>query len=117
MECENPAASRIRLVYVLGGGRSGSTLLDTILGNHPTIESVGELSSVLEHGWSDSRQCACGQSAPQCPFWSEVRRDWARRTDTEDEASYAALTARLERHRFWLPRLKTLTPPLSRCRL
>lgn len=100
-----PAESPVRLVYIMGNVRSGSTLLDTILGNHPRIESVGELCNVSENGWIDQRRCACGQAAPDCPFWTEVRQEWARLTGTDDEQSYAELVRAMEKHRVWLPRL------------
>ena len=104
-----PAGDRepIRLIYIMGAVRSGSTLWDTILGNHPDVESVGELCNVSENGWVSSRMCACGQTATQCPFWSEIRREWARLTGTDDEAGYGALVRSLEKHRLWLPRLET----------
>tara|TARA_B100001939_G_scaffold346587_1_gene365719 strand:+ start:264 stop:1130 length:867 start_codon:yes stop_codon:yes gene_type:complete len=35
-------AKKVKLVYILGCGRSGSTLLDMILGNHKKIISTGE---------------------------------------------------------------------------
>ena len=31
------------LVYIAGYGRSGSTLLDTVLSSHPQLEGVGEI--------------------------------------------------------------------------
>ena len=97
----------IRLIYIMGAVRSGSTLWDTILGNHPDVESVGELCNVSENGWVSSRMCACGETATQCPFWSEIRREWARLTGTDDEAGYGDLVRRLEKHRLWLPRLES----------
>ena len=33
-----------KLIYIMGDGRSGSTALSCVLGNHPDIESVGELA-------------------------------------------------------------------------
>src|SRR3712207_6848820 len=34
-----------------GLGRSGSTVLDVVLGNHPSIESVGEVGNLFRTGW------------------------------------------------------------------
>jgi len=95
----------IRLVYILGVVRSGSTLSDTMLGNHPEMLSVGELCNVCENGWTDQRRCACGELGPKCPFWTDVRHAWARRTGTDDEQGYGQLVRALEKHRLWLPRL------------
>ncbi len=63
----------IRVIYVVGAGRSGSTLLDTILGNHEYIESVGELIN-SPRAWSNPDEyCACGIQAGVCDFWRQVR--------------------------------------------
>jgi len=39
-----------KILYVMGDGRSGSTILGIILGNHSSIECVGELRRWLEFG-------------------------------------------------------------------
>lgn len=62
----------MHVVYILGYGRSGSTLLDILLGSAPDIESVGELD-LLARDW-DSGSCSCGDRYESCAFWSEVRR-------------------------------------------
>jgi hypothetical protein len=59
------------VVYILGYGRSGSTILDIVLGSDPTIQSVGELD-LLSREWED-RSCSCGLSYDACAFWSRVR--------------------------------------------
>ena len=58
-----------RVVYIAGYGRSGSTLLDTLLGNHPTICGVGELYDLLR-GWQQNERCACGEPLRECGFWA-----------------------------------------------
>lgn len=65
-----------RVLYIAGAGRSGSTLLDLILGNHREIASVGELAKLPSHGWVRRDYCGCGEPGHLCPFWSEVRRRW-----------------------------------------
>jgi hypothetical protein len=59
------------VVYILGYGRSGSTILDILLGSDPMIQSVGELD-LLSREWGN-RSCSCGQSYDSCAFWSRVR--------------------------------------------
>ena len=68
--------NRLRVVYIMGYGRSGSTILDTILGNHPDLESVGELLHAVRLAFLEDEFCACGQRASECPFWTEVLRRW-----------------------------------------
>ena len=86
----------------MGGGRSGSTLLDLMLGNHASIESVGELCNVSQHGWTDSRRCACGRPAPECSYWSDIRRRWAQSVENNNEAEYGRLVTQLESQRMRL---------------
>jgi len=61
-----------KILYIAGYGRSGSTVLDVILGNHPQIASVGEITYLLEE-WHDSdQQCACGRPYKECAFWGAL---------------------------------------------
>jgi hypothetical protein len=59
------------VIYILGYGRSGSTILDIVLGSDPGIQSVGELD-LLSREW-ETRSCSCGLPYSVCPFWSRVR--------------------------------------------
>lgn len=68
--------NEVSVIYVVGAGRSGSTVLDTVLGNHAQIVSVGELSNG-PRAWSNVDQsCACGAIADDCDFWNHVRQEW-----------------------------------------
>ncbi len=66
---------RINLIYIASIGRSGSTLLESMLGAHTQVQTMGELH-IWPHEISQGgvRPCSCGQYVEQCPFWSEVRR-------------------------------------------
>jgi hypothetical protein len=65
----------INLVYIASIGRSGTTLLESMLGAHSELATMGEL-----HIWPHEitaggvRPCSCGAYVEDCPFWSEVRR-------------------------------------------
>lgn len=80
-EAEGVVQEPILVLYVTGYGRSGSTVLDTLLGNHPGFGSYGELIN-FERVWRDDEFCACGERARACPFWSAVRREWIARIDS-----------------------------------
>jgi Sulfotransferase family len=64
--------ARIRVVYIAGSGRSGSTILDRILGQLDGFFSVGELVNLWERGLVAARRCGCGVPVPECPLWSAV---------------------------------------------
>lgn len=99
------------MVYVIGAARSGSTLLDTILGAHPQIESLGELCNLVRHGWLWGEYCACGEPGIACPFWCDVRREWTRRVGPGHLKEYDALLRRVEWSRQWWIDLAGRTPP------
>lgn len=72
---DRPATEKdpARLLLIGGIGRSGSTLLDRLLGQIPGHVSVGELcvrlwDRCIAHDWP----CGCGRSFLSCPFWTDV---------------------------------------------
>ena len=125
----------MKVLKITGLGRSGSTILDVVLGNHPQIESVGEVGNLIRNGWISRKSlrgipekslrvplCTCGKrldvlyvDAPEkaCPFWSRVRREWVERVDPRDDIEgYPKLQNDFELKRRWsrygldpLPRL------------
>jgi len=56
-----------RVVYIMGPGHSGSTLLAFLLNTHPDIVSVGELGRLITK--KTDRRCSCGESLSKCYFW------------------------------------------------
>jgi sulfotransferase family protein len=113
----------VTLLKITGLGRSGSTILDIVLGNHPQIESVGEVGNLVRNGWISQESlrgidqkkrrvplCTCGKrldvlyvDTPEeaCPFWSSVRREWVERTDRDSIESYPKLQDTFELKRRW----------------
>jgi hypothetical protein len=61
-----------KVLYIAGSGRSGSTILDNILGELDGFVSAGEVRFVWERGMRDDRTCACGEPFSSCPFWGDV---------------------------------------------
>jgi Sulfotransferase family len=58
----------------MGYTRSGSTLLDTLLGSVPGFFSAGELHYLWERGLIERRRCGCGRPLTECPVWEAVLR-------------------------------------------
>lgn len=78
----SPARVDRPVVLYLGGfGRSGSTLVDRLLGEVPGVCSVGEIVHLWERGVVYNERCGCGVAFHDCPFWSDVGRkafgDWS----------------------------------------
>lgn len=61
-----------KVLYIVGKGRSGSTLLGAALGAIPGYFGVGELHFVWRRGYAEGRKCGCGEPIPRCPVWSEA---------------------------------------------
>lgn len=64
-------ASGNTVLFIAGMGRSGSTLLDRVLGRVPSAVSIGEASQVWR-GLVRGNRCGCGRFLRQCPFWTLV---------------------------------------------
>jgi len=60
-----------KLVYIAGYGRSGSTMLDILLGNHPDIFGAGEIHKIFDY-MQFGMDCSCGRSLKNCEFWQAV---------------------------------------------
>lgn len=59
----------MRVVYVAGWLRSGTTLLGRLLGGLPGAFALGELSGIWAAAAHGDR-CSCGQPLPECPVWA-----------------------------------------------
>ena len=65
---------RLRLVYILCPGHSGSTLLDLLIASHSQIATIGEAKILTpSRGVASRRRCTCGvKGLLRCAFWSAV---------------------------------------------
>lgn len=70
---------KIKVLYIAGGGHSGSTILSLILGTSPEVHVAGEIKFFNEHKVLDhpmwnyiENVCMCREEANDCPFWQEV---------------------------------------------
>src|SRR5712691_331429 len=105
------AGGSIKVAYIGGYSRSGSTLLDCMLGQLPGFFSTGELAYIWTHGLGENRLCGCGSHFMECAFWRKVGERAFGGWDTVDLEKMLALERDVNRHRF-LPLL--LVPALSR---
>lgn len=71
---EDATRKKINLIYIASIGRSGTTLLDSMLGAHSHIATVGEFE-IWPHEIRQGgvRPCSCGEHVHDCPFWTAVR--------------------------------------------
>ncbi len=66
--------SPIRILYIAGAARSGSTLLDRLLGSLPGFCTVGEARYFWEFRTRSDLRCGCGAPFRDCAFWAAVDR-------------------------------------------
>lgn len=89
----------VRLIYIMGDSRSGSTLLDVLLGSHSGIRGLGELAYFVDCAWSSERFCGCRELVAKCPFWSDVRARWEAECGVGVHETYSLLRTRFEKLR------------------
>ncbi len=105
-------AGRVKVLSVVGPGRSGTTLIGNILGQQPGWTSVGELRWLWRRGLLDGRPCGCGQPLPECLVWSDTLRRVDERLDprtpsADQVVAWQDAMAPLRRR---LPILRSTTP-------
>lgn len=62
------AMPSLQLIYLVGAGRSGTTILAAMLGENESIDWRGELIHLS--GWNDADNiCSCGSALNDCAFW------------------------------------------------
>lgn len=73
-------------VYITSDDRSGSTMLDLLLANHPSIFCIGEVHNLAAYLHNDRSFynpvheliCMCGSPIGKCNFWKQVERELGR---------------------------------------
>jgi hypothetical protein len=70
-ESRSEASQALRILYIAGLARSGSTVLGYVLGELPDAIFVGELA-LFWRRFVERELCSCGKPLPDCHFWSAV---------------------------------------------
>jgi hypothetical protein len=66
---------KIKVLYIAGSGRTGSTLLERLLGQFDQLGSYGELRYIWERGYVQNWPCGCGKPFHECEFWQAVLKE------------------------------------------
>lgn len=76
MASENDSAdvepTRIRYVCLPGSRFTGSTLLGSLLNEHPDCASIGAATGLIRRTDLSTYRCSCGQLFRECEFWNHV---------------------------------------------
>ena len=93
----------MKVLYIVGVGRSGSTLLERTLGTLPGWHNAGEVNAVFSRVARQDQRCGCGSPFSSCDFWQTVGQQafggWS-----EVTARISRLQPRVVRQRY-VPRL------------
>jgi hypothetical protein len=65
----------IKVIFIAGQGRSGSTVIDSILGTLEGVSSFNEIYRLWEEGFVNNNVCPCGNRFKECEFWTAVVRE------------------------------------------
>jgi hypothetical protein len=90
----------MKVLYIGGFGRSGSTLVERILGQLPGFCSSGEVVFLWQRGLIDGQLCGCGTPVPECDFWSRVGKTAFGGWDQIDAHEMLALQKQVDRNRY-----------------
>jgi hypothetical protein len=64
--------SKVKVLYIGGYSRSGSTILLRLLGQIEGFFSVGEMTYIWQRSFVENQLCGCGQPFRECEFWNAV---------------------------------------------
>jgi hypothetical protein len=88
---------KIRVLYIGGPSRSGSTVLSQILGEIPGFFNAGELLNIWDRGIKHQGVCSCGNSVENCPVWGKVTQAITRNPAFDNVDVLIALRDKLAR--------------------
>lgn len=100
------ATEKVKVLYIAGNGRSGSTLLGVVLGQVPGFFNVGEVRRVWDDYLSEDdartgaeRSCSCGVHFRECPAWSAIFRQAFGGWDAVDRRALSASSWKFSMHK------------------
>jgi hypothetical protein len=100
----DPGPSPIRLIYIAGSSRSGSTILDALLDSHADVMAIGEVYHLAREFPGRPHVCACSRPIGSCAFWGPVLQSWREALAPSDLSVYRVAQEGYERFRS-VPRL------------
>jgi hypothetical protein len=94
----------VRVIYLGGLGRSGTTLLERLLGELPGVCASGEIVHLWQRGVAENERCGCGLQFSACEFWKQVGKEAFGGWDKVDTGRIGQLKDTVDRTRM-IPRL------------
>ncbi|MHB1430670.1 MAG: sulfotransferase family protein [Streptosporangiaceae bacterium] len=94
----------VRVVYLGGLGRSGTTLIERLLAELPGVCAAGEVVHLWQRGLAEDERCGCGEPFGACGFWTGVGQAAFGGWDEVSVGQIATLRQEVDRTRH-IPRL------------
>jgi hypothetical protein len=88
-----------RVLFIGGLGRSGTTLLERLLGQVDGVQTLGETVHLWLRGIRRGETCGCGKPFHECPFWTSVGEVAFGGWDKVDVAELVSLHDQVDRLR------------------
>jgi hypothetical protein len=63
---------KVKVLYIAGTGRSGSTILGNVLGQMQGFFHVGEIRYLWDRSLIENRLCGCGLPFKECSLWRGI---------------------------------------------
>ena len=64
----------VKILYIAGWGRSGTTIVDNIFNSYASVFSTGELFYLWQRGFLHRRKCGCNVLFERCVLWRDILR-------------------------------------------
>ena len=90
------ATQKVKVIYIAGYGRSGTTLLSIALEQHKDVFGAGEIHELTRNAWRQNAFCSCGEPLQSCSFWSAVAKTWGKDDPAEFLEDYRRRQGRFE---------------------
>ena len=65
-------SDKLKILYIASSGRSGSTVLDLLLGAHAACWTLGEFYVLPWNLRMHTKPCGCGRPVEECHFWGPI---------------------------------------------
>jgi len=92
--------TKVPVLLIAGVGRSGTTLLERLLGQMSGFCSVGEVVHLWLRGLKDNDLCGCQLPFSECPFWERVGLEAFGGWGSLDKEQVLELEHGVNRHRY-----------------
>lgn len=88
----SPTVQKPKVLLVVGAGRSGTTLVSSMLGQLEGYFSAGELNYFWDAGLTKNQLCSCGEKLCECSVWSNILKRKFNTATPEDYAEFGRLS-------------------------